>query len=90
MISRRLRGESGKERSTANISGGRGPTFDYGFDKMKRDALDDQIGLTNYVTAGRNEGKNPSVESFSEGLGHDHTIAVQSGFMQSTSPRPAW
>ncbi|KAJ5858325.1 hypothetical protein N7534_003602 [Penicillium rubens] len=90
MISRRLRGESGKERSTANISGGRGPTFDYGFDKMKRDAYDDQIGLTNYVTAGPNEGKNPSVESFSEGLGRDHTIAVQSGLMQSTSPRPAW
>ncbi|KAJ5244772.1 hypothetical protein N7489_004868 [Penicillium chrysogenum] len=90
MISRGLRGESGKERSTANISGGRGPTFDYGFDKMKRDAYDDQIGLTNYVTAGPNEGKNPSVESFSEGLGRDHTIAVQSGLMQSTSPRPAW
>lgn len=87
MISRRLRGESGKEHSTANTSGGRGPTFDYG---MKRDAYDDQIRLTNYVTAGPNEGKNPSVESVSEGLGHDHTIAVQSGFMQSTSPRPAW
>lgn len=87
---RRLRGESGKERSTANLSGSRGPTFDYGFDRMKRGAYDDEIGLTNYVTVGPNKDKNPSIESVSEGLGHDHTIAVQSGFVQSTSPRPAW
>lgn len=88
--SRRLRGDSGKERSTANLSSGRVPTFDYGFDKMKTGAYDDEIGLTNYVTAGPKEGKNPSIESVSEGLGHDHTIAVQSDFVQSTSPRPAW
>ncbi|CAI7662057.1 unnamed protein product [Penicillium palitans] len=87
---RRPRGELEQGCHTASLSGSRGPTFDYGFDKLKRDAHDEEIGLTNYVTAGPNRGKHPSIESISEDLGHDDTIAVQSGFVQSTSPRPPW
>ncbi|KAJ5315592.1 hypothetical protein N7476_005899 [Penicillium atrosanguineum] len=68
-----------------------GPTFDFGLDQMKRSANDDEIGLTNYVSAAPNEGKypHPFVESVDEDLGRDGSIAVQSSFMQSTSTRPS-
>ncbi|KAJ5122433.1 hypothetical protein N7526_009370 [Penicillium atrosanguineum] len=68
-----------------------GPTFDFGLDQMKRSANDDEIGLTNYVSAAPNEGKypHPFVESVDEDLGCDGSIAVQSSFMQSTSTRPS-
>jgi hypothetical protein len=65
-----------------------GPSFDFGFDQMKRRANDDEIGLTNYVTAAPNEGKHPYVDSVSEDYAHDQSIAVQSSFVQSTSTRP--
>ncbi|KAJ5206514.1 hypothetical protein N7491_002869 [Penicillium cf. griseofulvum] len=67
-----------------------GPKFDYGFDQMKRNAHDDEIGLTNYVAVGRNGGMHPSNDSLREDIGHNQSIAVHSSLVQSASPRPPW
>lgn len=79
---------SGQAHQGGNAAG-RGPTFDFGFDQMKREANDDEIGLTNYVTAGPNGGPHPSNASVSDDYVHDHSIAIHSSFVQSTSPRPS-
>mgnify|MGYP006919977732 FL=1 len=68
----------------------RAPMFDYGVDNMKKSANDDEIGLTNYITVGINEAINPSSDSISEHIGHNHSIAVHSSLVQSASPRPPW
>ncbi|CAG7957192.1 unnamed protein product [Penicillium nalgiovense] len=68
----------------------RTPMFDYGVDKMKKSASDDEIGLTNYVTVGLSEAINPSSDSVSEHISHNHSIAVHSSLVQSASPRPPW
>lgn len=73
---------------THNIFGNRGTTFDYGLDQMKKTANDDEIGLTNYVTVDPDGVKHPSIESISEDNVHDHSITVQSSFVQATSSRP--
>jgi hypothetical protein len=83
---RRLHSDSGQGRQ--RVFRKDGPSFDFGFDQMKKRANDDEIGLTNYVTAATNEGKHPYVESVSEDYAHDQSIAVQSSFVQSTSTRP--
>ncbi|RAH43140.1 uncharacterized protein BO95DRAFT_455221 [Aspergillus brunneoviolaceus CBS 621.78] len=63
-----------------------GPTFDFGFEQLKKTANDDEIGLTNYVTARPNYmGKPSSIESVSEVDGRAQEIAVQSSFVQSSS-----
>ncbi|RAH79599.1 hypothetical protein BO86DRAFT_449542 [Aspergillus japonicus CBS 114.51] len=64
----------------------RGPTFDFGFEQLKKTANDDEIGLTNYVTAGPNYmGKPSSIESVLEVDSRAQEIAVQSSFVQSSS-----
>ena len=55
---------------------------------MKRNAQDDEIGLTNYVIVDSKGGKQPSLESISDDFTHDHSIAIQSSFVQHTSQRP--
>jgi hypothetical protein len=55
---------------------------------MKKDANDDEIGLTNYVTTNPNHTKNSSVESVSDYYHRDHTIRVQSSFAQAATSRP--
>ena len=85
-----LHSNSGRGLQRGNQTSNRGPTFDYGFDQMKRSAKDDEIGLTNYITAGRNEALNPSNDSMSEDIGHNHSIAIHSSLVQSASPRPLW
>jgi hypothetical protein len=67
-----------------------GPKLDYGFDKTKRNAHDDEIGLTNYVTVGPNRGTHPSNDSLNEDIGHNQSIAVHSSLVQSASTRPPW
>ncbi|KAJ5170013.1 uncharacterized protein N7500_002796 [Penicillium coprophilum] len=78
---------SGQGLSRGKKTKSHGPTFDYGFDKMKKGANDDEIGLTNYVTVGPNGGIHPLHESV-EDVGHNHSIAVHSSFVQSASTRP--
>ncbi|PYH85779.1 hypothetical protein BO82DRAFT_350596 [Aspergillus uvarum CBS 121591] len=64
----------------------RGPTLDFGFERLKKTANDDEIGLTNSVTAGPNHmGKPLSIESVFEMNGRAQEIAVQSSFVQSSS-----
>ncbi|KAJ5984565.1 hypothetical protein N7481_006664 [Penicillium waksmanii] len=70
------------------IFGSSGVKFDYGLAQMRRDANDDEIGLTNYVTSNPNHTKNSSVESVSEDYHRGHTITVQSSFAQATTSRP--
>lgn len=84
---RRLHSESGEGPQKNTLFGSRGPTFDYGLDQMKRSAHDDEIGLTNYITVNPKGGEHPSIESLSDDHPHDHSIAVQSSFVQSTSQR---
>lgn len=79
---------SGQEPQRKIIFGSSGVKFDYGLAQMKRDANDDEIGLTNYVTSNPNHTKNSSVESVSEDYHRDHTITVQSSFAQATTSRP--
>lgn len=85
-----LHSGSGEGLQRGNQTSNRGPTFDYGFDQMKRNAKDDEMGLTNYITAGQNEAMNPSNDSISEDIGHNHSIAVHSSLVQSASLRPPW
>ncbi|PYI31309.1 hypothetical protein BP00DRAFT_396487 [Aspergillus indologenus CBS 114.80] len=64
----------------------RGPTFDFGLEQLKKTANDDEIGLTNYGTAGPNYmGKPSSIESVLEVDSRAQEIAVQSSFVQSSS-----
>jgi hypothetical protein len=86
---RRLHNGSEQGPHNGKLTSARGPTFDFGFDQMKRKANDDEIGLTNYVTVGPNESTYPSNASVSEDSGHDQSIAVHSTFMQSSS-RPSF
>ena len=82
-------GPSGQDSQGKVAFGSRGAKFDYGFAQMKRDANDDEIGLTNYVTVNHNHTKNPSIESVSDEYHRDHTITVQSSFAQATTSRPS-
>ncbi|CAI7650212.1 unnamed protein product [Penicillium manginii] len=79
---------SGQEPQRKLIFGSAGVKFDYGLAQMKRDANDDEIGLTNYVTTNPNHTKNSSVESVSDYYHRDHTIRVQSSFAQAETSRP--
>ncbi|KAJ5213071.1 hypothetical protein N7449_000240 [Penicillium cf. viridicatum] len=81
-------GGSGRGLQRGNKTNNCEPTFDYGFDQMKRSASDDEIGLTNYVTVGPNEGIHHSNDSVSEDIGHNYSIAVHSSIVQSSSSRP--
>ncbi|KAJ5823777.1 hypothetical protein N7447_006117, partial [Penicillium robsamsonii] len=85
--SKGMEGQSGSGQGLQrNKINNHGPTFDYGFNKMKG-ANDDEIGLTNYVTVGPNGGMHPSNDSV-EDISQNHSIAVHSSFVQSASPRP--
>lgn len=79
---------SGQEPQRKLIFGSAGAKFDYGLAQMKKDANDDEIGLTNYVTTNPNHTKNSSVESVSDYYHRDHTIRVQSSFAQAATSRP--
>lgn len=81
-------GGSGRGLQRGNKTNKCEPTFDYGFDQMKRSASDDEIGLTNYVTVGPNEGIHHSNDSVFEDIGHNQSIAVHSSLVQSSSSRP--
>lgn len=78
---------SGQEFQRKTVFGNAGVKFDHGLAQMKRDANDDEIGLTNYVTSNQNFLKNSSVESFPEDYHRDHTITVQSSFAQAATSR---
>ncbi|KXG53367.1 uncharacterized protein PGRI_004170 [Penicillium griseofulvum] len=88
--SERLGGQSSSGQGLQRNKISHGPKFDYGFDKMKRGAHKDEIGLTNYVTVGPNRGTHPSNDSLNEDIGHNQSIAVHSSLVQSASTRPPW
>ncbi|KAJ9149249.1 Pth11-like integral membrane protein [Pleurostoma richardsiae] len=75
-------------------SSAKGPMFTYGGsryfggDKLKLVDADDEIGLTNRVTAGSVLGKTSSTGSNSAENVNSHSIVVQSSFVQTTSTRP--
>lgn len=56
---------------------------------MKVVEADDEIGLTNHVTAGSGLRKAHSIGSGSEDNVHDHSIVMQSSFVQTTSKKRA-
>ncbi|RAL07950.1 uncharacterized protein BO97DRAFT_462254 [Aspergillus homomorphus CBS 101889] len=86
---RRHRRESRQGVQKGHRSSHWGPTFDFGFEQLKKTANDDEIGLTNFVTAGPIIGKDSSIESVLEAYARDHEIAVQSSFVQSSSQKHA-
>ena len=69
-----------------SILGNRGQPFQYGFNRKSKNkgSDDDEIGLTNYVTAGGNDSA-----SITPGYGHGSAakgeITVQSSFVQSST-----
>lgn len=90
--SERLRGPNGglgQGLQRGNKTNNCEPTFDYRFDKM-RSANDDEIGLTNFVTVGPNEGIHHSNDFVFEDIGHNRSIAVHSSLVQSASSTPPW
>lgn len=80
-------GPSGQDSQGKVTFGSRGAKFDYGFAQMKRDANDDEIGLTNYVRTHQDHGKHSSLESISGEDDRHHAITVQSSFVQAVTPR---
>lgn len=83
-------GSLGQSLQRGNKTNNREPTFDYRFDQMRRSANDDEIGLTNFVTVGPNEGIHHSNDSVFEDIRHNRSIAVHSSLVQSASSRPPW
>lgn len=81
---------SGQGLPKGNKTNNREPTFDYGVHQMKRSANDDEIGLTNYVTVGPNEGIHHSNDSVFEDIDQNRSIAVHSSLVQSASSRLPW
>lgn len=77
-----------RSRSGAGQGSQKGtPLFTFGGDRMKVVEADDEIGLTSHVTAGSGPRKAHSIGSGSEDNVHDHSIVVQSSFVQSTSKK---